>query len=400
MARDDRYLSRRLALRAILYGALFAGCGEVVRDSPPRTYSPPPATSPGRPLVSPSPLATSIPAATSTPAIYQGAIETDSPIVAVSAGTLHSLALRADGEVWGWGRGNRFGRLTDDRVAPVIVDGIEDADIVFAGNGEYSLFIRDGKLIELGFRQTGQSSTFDDIDHVVKVTGSSNYILALRDDGTLWGIGKNTLGELGIGTLDSSDRFTRSKIDEVVDITVDRSEVAAVRNDGTVWRWGDTFLGDERKVLHTPQQASQLALVKSAAFGTWLMALHDDGRVVILQGNTIIPLPDLRNIIQIQGVGGLGNGFALAANGDVWAWGDDWTALGIGPSPEPTLISRQEYFRPKQVAISNVAAISSSGFQVLALDTTGNVWTWPGSGYDDSIELSRQNLPVLIIRTA
>lgn len=83
------------------------------------------------------------------------------PAIAVSAGDLHSLALRVDGTVWAWGA-YTFGQLGDgtttDRHTP-------------------------GQVIGL--------------TAVIAIAGGVSHNLALRADGTVWAWGANDRGQLG-----------------------------------------------------------------------------------------------------------------------------------------------------------------------------------------------------------
>ncbi|MCP3065844.1 RCC1 repeat-containing protein, partial [Myxococcus sp. K38C18041901] len=95
-----------------------------------------------------------------TPAMIPGLAN----IVAMSAGTRHSLALKADGTVWAWGFNDR-GQLGDGsvmtRLSPVQVYGFER-----------------GVAVKAGF------------DHS----------LAMRADGVVWTWGNNVTGQAGNGT--------------------------------------------------------------------------------------------------------------------------------------------------------------------------------------------------------
>ena len=84
-------------------------------------------------------------------------------MIALAAGSYHSLALKSDGTVWAWGR-NYYGQLGDgsttNRLTPVQVSGL-----------------------------TG----------VIALAGQ-NHSLALKSDDTVWACGDNASGQLGNGT--------------------------------------------------------------------------------------------------------------------------------------------------------------------------------------------------------
>jgi hypothetical protein len=86
-------------------------------------------------------------------------------VTALSAGGGHSLALRADGTLWSWGR-NDHGQLGDgsfdDRMAPV------------------------------------QAAN---LDSITSVAAGGLHSVALKADGSVWTWGWNYEGQLGVGTV-------------------------------------------------------------------------------------------------------------------------------------------------------------------------------------------------------
>jgi len=82
-------------------------------------------------------------------------------VVAISAGYIHSLALKSDGTVWKWGS-DSFGNNVVANPTPVPVGGL-------AG--------------------------------MVAIAGGLNHSLALKSDGTIWAWGRNLEGQLGDGSM-------------------------------------------------------------------------------------------------------------------------------------------------------------------------------------------------------
>jgi alpha-tubulin suppressor-like RCC1 family protein len=121
----------------------------------------------------------------------------------IAAGAYHSLAVRSDGTVWAWGY-NRFGQLGDgtilNRTAPVQVPGLSEVVAVAAG-GLHSLAVRsDGTVWAWGnnsaYGQLGDGTTTDrtapvqvqGLSEVVTVAAGYHHSLAVRSDGTGWGM--------------------------------------------------------------------------------------------------------------------------------------------------------------------------------------------------------------------
>ena len=126
----------------------------------------------------------------------------------------HVLALDAQGRVWGAGR-NYFGEL-----------GVGEPD----PHGDRA---RDDTRLELV-----SSEPFVDLVVAPQVT------LALARDGSLWGWGKNSDDELGLG--DDRSRYAPTLIDRsrrYVAIAATYGVGVAVDADGRAWAWGRNALG-------------------------------------------------------------------------------------------------------------------------------------------------------------
>ena len=67
--------------------------------------------------------------------------------------------------------------------------------------------------------------------------------MAIKSNGSLWGWGFNSSGQLGDGTF--SNRLSPVWImDDVAEITTGNSHTSmAVKTDGSIWGWGDNRLG-------------------------------------------------------------------------------------------------------------------------------------------------------------
>jgi alpha-tubulin suppressor-like RCC1 family protein len=146
-------------------------------------------------------------------------------VVAVSAGTLHSLALLSDGTVRAWGY-NGYGQLGDgmgnNSSSPVQVVGpggvgVLDNVVAVSAGGYHSLaLLSDGTVRawggygELGDNTNNSSSSpvqvvgpggVGVLDNVVAVSAGFEHSLALLSDGTVRAWGNNREGELGDGTM-------------------------------------------------------------------------------------------------------------------------------------------------------------------------------------------------------
>jgi len=75
---------------------------------------------------------------------------------------------------------------------------------------------------------------------VDQVSSGKGHVLALKEDGTVWSWGLNDQGQLGDGTLITSDTPTQMLFlpGSFIRVAANLSNSTAIRNDGTVWTWG------------------------------------------------------------------------------------------------------------------------------------------------------------------
>ncbi len=176
--------------------------------------------------------------------------------VQVSAGAQSSLGLRADGTVWAWGA-NDWGELGDgtqnDSAVPLPVAGLADVvQVASAFGGYHSVALRaDGTVWGWGANDWGQLGTGDADQWVVTspvqalgVRGATQVVAGEGDtialvDGQAWGWGGNYFGQLGDGTTD--ERHVPAPIgpDRVAQVATGYSDTVVRRTDGTLWAWGN-----------------------------------------------------------------------------------------------------------------------------------------------------------------
>jgi alpha-tubulin suppressor-like RCC1 family protein len=98
-------------------------------------------------------------------------------VVAIAAGVSHSLALKSDGTVVGWGN-NSSGEATPPA-------SLNDVTAIAAGNG-YSLALKsDGTVVGWGNDYIGQATPPAGLSDVVAIAAGDSHSLALKSDGTV-----------------------------------------------------------------------------------------------------------------------------------------------------------------------------------------------------------------------
>jgi alpha-tubulin suppressor-like RCC1 family protein len=126
-------------------------------------------------------------------------------IIQISQGESHSLALKADGTVWGWGKNEKYqigDGTTITRYRPIQIPGLSNIKSVEAGF-EYSMAVgKDGSVYRWGV-----TAPYTEIDPVKTPTrlfmpepiaqvSSFSHSIAVVDSGNLYAWGSNNAGQL------------------------------------------------------------------------------------------------------------------------------------------------------------------------------------------------------------
>jgi alpha-tubulin suppressor-like RCC1 family protein len=328
------------------------------------------------------------------------------PVMAVAAGSNHTLALCVDATVRVWGKNDR-GQLgdgtTSDRHAPVTVL----SPSVFQGD----------EVVE-----------YEPWTEAIAVAAGSRHSLALRADGTVWAWGANSEGQLGDGT--TTDRHTPVQVHGVeagrsligiIAITAGSSYSVALRADGTVWAWGANNagqLGDgTTEGRRAPVLVTGLTRVSAiAARGTHTLALIADGTVRSWGSNgkgelgngTTTDHPNPGPVTGPAGVGwlsevaaiaaGAGYSLALRADGTVWSWGKNSKGqLGDGTT-HTRLHPVQVRDASGRGALTGVTAVAAGAVHSMALHGLAQVfaWGWNNGGRLGDGTTTDQHVPVLV----
>jgi alpha-tubulin suppressor-like RCC1 family protein len=226
--------------------------------------------------------------------------------VQTSAGSGHSLGVRANGSMWAWGY-NNSGRLGDNttinKSSPVsVLGGFTDWVQASAGSGHNLGLRANGSLWAWGRGlegQLGDNSTVNKSSPVsviggftdwVQASGGNQHSLGVRANGSLWAWGAGASGQLGdnTNTNKSSPVSVVGGFTDWVQASAGSIHSLGVRANGSLWSWGSAGsgrLGDN--TLDT--KSSPVSVV--GGFTDWIQAS--------------------------AGQSSLG----VRANGSLWAWG-------------------------------------------------------------------------------
>jgi alpha-tubulin suppressor-like RCC1 family protein len=213
--------------------------------------------------------------------------------------------------------------------------------------------------------------------------------LAICTDGSLWGLGNNTNGVFGNGTVLSSN--IPIKINEInpwKKISNGGSFIIAINNDGTLWSWGnDQGIG----VLGNNGQGSKTSPYSISTDNTWKdvvcgsyysLALKNDGslwawgfnfygRTGILNATGVVRLPTKVNNFNWVAIGTSDQAsYGIKDDGSLWAWGNN----SSGQLGDSTLINK---FTPIRIGFdSDWKSIMGGDDRVLAIKQNGSLWSW------------------------
>ncbi|HEX7957129.1 MAG TPA: hypothetical protein VF508_09310, partial [Pyrinomonadaceae bacterium] len=242
----------------------------------------------------------------------------------VSARNYYTLALKDDGTVWGWGE-NKSGQVYDGskdelRNLPVQVAGVSNATAIAAGSGFALALKGDGTVWGWGDNSMGQLGNADapaaksatvqvkGLSGVKAIAAGGSHALALKTDGTLWAWGANGGGQLNTGAWDDSPHYVPLFVaSDVVALAAGPGQTYAVKSDGTVWVCGYNFYG----LAGQPSTVSHIP--------------------------TLTKMQGLSNVTAV--FSGEKNSFAVRSDGTLWAWGDNeygQFGAGRGAQTNPT----------------------------------------------------------------
>jgi len=325
----------------------------------------------------------------------------------VVGGLRHSIGLRGDGILQGWGYRDS-GLLGDvsqlppgDAVDVPLVNDIATLSVstshnlAVQGNGEVWAW-GDNSRGQLGSVVGPTSSNFttkvSNIGPTQAVAAGYGYSLAVTTDGLLWGWGDNFFGQLGDGTVNTRPSPQPvARISGVVRVAAGDNHSLALRSDGSVWSWGSNYYGElgdgttgaALRPIPIPTLTNIVAIAAGNGFSAALAG--DDGSVLTWGRNNFGQLGDgatedrytpTRVNLPLPAIGIAAGGshtLALLLDGSVYAWGNNSAGeCGCGLLAD-RILTPQRVVAPLP---GNIVAIGAGAAHSLAMDADGNVWAW------------------------
>jgi len=286
-----------------------------------------------------------------------------SDVIEVSGGYQFSLALKSDGSVWTWGH-NDYGQLGIGSTGgsinhPIIVNIPTTITAISAGSFHCMALDVNNNVWVWGRNSEGQlgigsnsninTPTMANISGVIAISGGMLHSLFVKSNGTVMASGGNLYGQLGTGNINGSNNpVTCININSVIKVSCGGVHSLALKSNGTVWSWGYNHDGQ----------------LGNSTNNTSLIPIQ----VNVLTGITDISSGDIFNLA-LKNVG---------LNGTVYAWGDNsYGQIGDG--------TYTDSYNPKLVysltGVTGIFAGSTSSFATLS---NCSVWAW-GDNYSGQL---------------
>ena len=213
---------------------------------------------------------------------------------------------------------------------------------------------------------------------------------ALRDDGTVWGWGGRSTGDLGLPAAGISATPVRiAGLDDIVSISAGYPNLA-LRRDGTVWIWGQGRRVELDHPVPVRKHGLPRNVVSVAAGNSYGLALLADGRVLAWGDNSAgqlgngtrvnrsspAPVPGLPPIRAVSAA--QYSGYAVARDGTLWSWG--FNGMGeLGRGSKAVFLLRPG----RVVGLTDGVQIAPGEDHALAVRRDGTVWAWGSNWYGD-----------------
>jgi alpha-tubulin suppressor-like RCC1 family protein len=340
-----------------------------------------------------------------------------SNVESISAGVHHSLAVKSDNTLWVWGNNDR-GQLGDgtmiSRFVPIKV--MDNVSSISAGMFHTSVIDLSKQYWYWGEKSfSGEILTspvlFSQMSNASALSNGNEYSLVVKTDGSLWGLGRNDNGQLGIGNtiiqkspieivssvLGYGNKYQFEERFSSVSIGVNHR--AVLKENGNLWLWGNNDFGQigNRDLISAEipvkvlDSVSSISIVYNQSFAImndkslWAWGYNEYGQLGDgTRENKLVPTKVLEDVILVSG--GESHTLAIKSDGSLWAWGLHFFGSS-GSSLTPVKI------------MDNVVYASSGAGKSFVVSNDNNLWAWgnnAGGALGDGTTINK-SIPVKIL---
>lgn len=302
---------------------------------------------------------------------------------------LRFYALNDLGEVWYWGR--------DNAMLPQKIQGISNVVSMRSGYNNATLITADGMAYEIHVNGQTNSLTqinldFTDISVLTQNTYDKRFTIVVRTDGTAWGHGDNTSGQLPGIYYEHSSEFLQLDVENVVDaIAFYRTSVFLTSN-GKVYYSGNP--NSNSKITEITGLSSIVSIEKFESWnfsnpsfyakdinGAYYRIYFSDSFAQVEKLNFTLPVVDYAESNDGS------HRLILTTDGRVYSQGYNWYGqLGIGTF-------NSSYYTYVDTGLTNIAKVHVSFYNSMAISHDGKIYIWGINNHGNIGDLTTSNRP-------
>lgn len=332
--------------------------------------------------------------------------------VSAAPGRYHTTALKSDGTIWSWGddKNLQFGDGIGISSLTPVQEATDSTEWVYISSGEQVVtgIKADGSVYSWGLNASSQTGNGElginssdyavesNLPAFIEFAYSNTGNMMIKEDGTLWGWGVNSDGNLGNGTKQQLNIPVQesTKSTDWVSISMGEQFSAGLKSDGTIWCWGSN--GNGQLGVNPEETSSSLVPIQESTLATdWValdagydhvVALKSDGTLWSWGANgnkqlaydtgsenySYIPVQEQTNATDWQAVaGGTSYSAAIKTDGTIWSWGSNFSGnLGDNTTTE-SAVPVQEF-----TLSTDWVEVKIGMYQTVALKSDGTIWSW------------------------
>lgn len=346
---------------------------------------------------------------------------------AISTGDQNAAVIKSDNSLWIWGPNNHGQtgdspsswlyemkdgkrKLLTDTTPIKFMDNVKDISI---GGSHVMAITLDGSLYGWGSNSNGQigDGTKEDKNQPVKIMENVSAVsaghastLAIKEDGSLWSWGWNNCGQIGIDGPRIDQLVPVKIMDDVKSISMGSTTAMAITNDNSLWSWGgdnwgergDGTYGNQLKpvkimddVKHVSIGGVHTMIIKNDD-SLWGCGYNKYGQLGTGDNkNARIPIKIMDNVKYVSS--GYEHTMIIKEDSSLWACGENNLGqLGIGTTDNSNV--------PIKI-MDNIREVSAGWDYTLAVTNANEVFSWGNNGYsqlgDGSVE--SKSFPIKIM---